>query len=328
MPANLPPEYYDIEEKFREAQNTGEKIELLEQMMKVIPKHKGTDKLRADIRKRISKLKTSPQSKKGATRKESPFIISREGGGQVAVIGPTNSGKSSLVAALTNATPDVSNAPHTTWQPVPGMMQAKDIQIQLLDTPPLSRDYMDKGMIDLIKRADLALFVVDIESDPFEQLEDLADLLSENKIAPLRLKDRYEDNSKMTFLPFHVLANKNDDESTDENVEIFCELLEDNWPLLPVSARTGRNLDQLREVVFERLEIIRVYSKTPGKPADMEAPYVLNIGDTVEEFAANVHKDLAKKMKSARVWGANVFDGQMVQRDHVLSDGDIVEINE
>lgn len=328
MPANLPPEYYDIEQQFREAQTTGEKIELLEQMMKVIPKHKGTDKLRADVRKRISRLKTSPQSKKGAARKESPFIIAREGGGQVAVIGPTNSGKSSLVAALTNATPEISVSPHTTWKPVPGMMHVKDIQIQLLDTPPLSRDYMDRGIIDLIKRADLCLFVVDIQGDPFEELEDLTTLLAENKIAPIRLKDRYSDDPKMTFRPFHVLANKNDDESTDENVEIFCELLEDNWPLLPVSAETGRYLDTLRSMVFDRLEIIRVYSKTPGKPADMDAPFVLKKGDTVEEFAIKVHKELAKKMKSARVWGTDVFDGQMVQRDHCLSDGDIVEIND
>jgi ribosome-interacting GTPase 1 len=124
-----------------------------------------------------------------------------------------------------------------------------------------------------------------------------------------------------------VLANKNDDENSDENVEIFRALLEDDWPLLPVSATTGRNLERLRRVVFERLEIIRVYSKAPGREPDLSAPFILKQGSTVEEFAGKVHQDFFHKLKSARVWGsAAVYDGQMVRRDHVLHDGDVVEL--
>lgn len=327
MPTNLPPEYYQIEKQFREAQTSSEKLALLEEMMSVVPKHKGTDKLRADLRKKMSKLRTSPQSKKGAARKESAFSISKEGAGQVVVIGQPNVGKSSLVKTLTKATPEISASPHSTWTPTPGMMPVLDIQVQLIDTPPLNREYVDKDLFDLIRRADLSLLVVDIQSDPFQQLEESAAILEDNRIAPLRLKHLYTDDRKMTFKPVHVLANKTDSDEFDENVEIFDELLEDNWPYLAVSAETNRNLDRLKQAVLERLEVIRVYAKTPGKPADMSAPFVLNKGDTVEDFAAKVHKDFAEKMKHARIWGTDVYDGQMVQRDHLLFDGDIVEIN-
>lgn len=327
MPTNLPPEYFKLEKQMREMQTTSEKLEIMDEMLSVIPKHKGTDKLRADLRKKISKLKTAPQSKKGGARKESAFNISKEGAGQVVVTGPPNVGKSSLVNALTNAAPEISPSPHTTWNPTPGMMQVEDIKIQLIDTPPLNPDYIDKGLFDLMRRADMALLIVDIQSDPFQQLEQSAGIFAENKIAPVRLRHLYEEDPKMRFLPFHVIANKNDSAEFDENIEIFEELLEDNWPTIAVSAKTGRNLDKIGATVFERLDIIRVYSKSPGKPADMKAPFILKKGQTVEVFASSVHQDLALKMKTARIWGRNVYDGQMVQRDHVLSDGDIVEVN-
>ncbi len=327
MPTNLPPEYFKIEKRYGDEQGTDEKIACLEEMMSVIPKHKGTDKLRADLRKRISKLKSADHSKKGATRKESAFNISKEGAGQVVVVGPANVGKSCLVSALTNASPEISNAPHSTWKPTPGMMPFKDIQIQLIDTPPLSHEYMEIGLLDLIRRSDLVLLMVDLQSDPFQQLDEMVKLLHDNRIIPLRLKEQFlEEKRNITFIPFHILANKNDDETSDEHVNIFCELLEDDWPLLSISATSGRNLNQLKSILFLRLNIIRVYSKTPGRLADMKAPFVLKKGDTVEKFAAKVHKDFVDKLKIAKIWGKDVYDGQMVQRDHILHDGDIVEI--
>jgi ribosome-interacting GTPase 1 len=143
---------------------------------------------------------------------------------------------------------------------------------------------------------------------------------------PRRLKDRYIEQRRLTFVPLLVLVNKNDDEDSDEDFEIFCELLEDDWPLLPVSATANRYLERLKQVVFERLEIIRVYSKPPGKEPDLSAPFVLKKGSTVAEFAGNVHQDFSERLKSARVWGRGVYDGQMVGRDHVLHDGDVVEL--
>jgi ribosome-interacting GTPase 1 len=230
------------------------------------------------------------------------------------------------VAALTNATPEVADYPYTTWTPTPGMMPMENIQIQLIDTPPLNRDYVEPELIELIRRSDLILLVVDLQGYPIQQLEDTIALLQEYRIMPHHLKDRYTEQRLLTFPPLLVLVNKNDDQSTDEDFEVLCELLEEAWPLLPVSATTGRNLERLKQVVFERLEIIRVYSKPPGKEPDLNAPFVLKKGSTVEEFAGKVHQDFLEQLKSARVWGSGVYDGQMVGRDHVLHDGDVVEL--
>jgi len=327
MPTNLPPEYFAIEARYRAVKTPAEKIACLEELMSTIPKHKGTDKLRADWRRRLSRLKSATQAKKGVSKHESAFHIDKEGAGQVVVAGPPNVGKSALVAALTNAAPEVAAFPHSTWKPTPGMMPVEDIQIQLVDTPPLNRDYMEPELLNLIRRADLILLMVNLQTDPVEQLEDTVALLHEHRIVPCHLKDRYTEQQKLIFIPFFVLANRNDDEHSDEDFQIFCELLEEDWPLLPVSAMTGRNLDRLKQTLFERLEIIRVYSKIPGKATDLTAPFILKKGKTVMDFAGKVHHDFAQNLKIARIWGKGVYDGQMVQRDHVLHDGDVVELH-
>jgi len=326
MPTNLPPDYFKVEKRYRAAKSTAEKIAYLQEMLSIIPKHKGTDKLRGDLRRRLSKLRTKPQSRKGVSKRDSAFRVDREGAGQVMVVGPANVGKSALVVTLTNATPEVAESPFTTWKPTPGMMPVEDIQIQLVDTPPLNRDYLESELLDLIRRSDLILLVVDLQTDPIQQLEDTIAILQEHRIVPNHLKDRFTEQRRLTFVPMLVLVNKNDDEDTDEDFEIFRELIEDELPLLPVSATTGRNLEQLKQAVFERLEIIRVYSKSPGKEPDLSAPFILKKGDTIAEFAGQVHQDFLEKMKTVRVWGSTVFEGQMVSRDYVLHDGDVVEL--
>ncbi len=327
MPANLPPEYLEAEKRYRAAKGPAEKLACLEDMLTLLPKHKGTDKLRADIRRRVSKLKTAAQTKKSTGKRESAFRIDKEGAGQVVLLGPANVGKSALVAALTNANPEVADFPLTTWKPTPGMMPVENIQIQLVDTPPLNRDYVEPELLDLIRRSDLILLVVDLQTDPVQQLEDTVNLLEANRIVPSHLQDRYGEQRPLRFVPFLVLANKNDDENSDENLEIFRELIEDDWPLVSVSASTGRNLELLKEVLVDRLQIIRVYSKAPGKEPDLSAPFVLRKGSTVEDFAGKVHKDFVEKLKLVKVWGDGVFDGQMVQRDYILQDGDVVELH-
>lgn len=326
MPTNLPPEYFDAEKRYRTASTPAEKLASIEEMLTIIPKHKGTDKLRADLRKRISKLKSAAQAKKSLARHESAYHIGKEGAGQVIIVGATNVGKSALVGAMTNAAPEVADFPHTTWKPTPGMMPIDNIQIQLIDTPPLSKDYVDPEMMDLCRRCDLVLLMVDLQTDPLQQLEDTVALLGEHRIVPLRLKDRYTDQRGISLIPFLVMANKNDDTATDENLDIFRELLNDNWPMVAASVTTGRNLDLLKTTIVERLNIIRVYSKSHGKKPDRSSPFVLKKGSTIADFAGKVHQDFTRKLKTARVWGTNVFDGQMVQRDYVLQEGDIIEL--
>jgi ribosome-interacting GTPase 1 len=327
MPTNLPPEYFEADKRYRAAQSPAEKITCLEELLSTIPKHKGTDKLRADLRRRLSKLKSTAQTKKSIGQRDSAFHIDKEGAGQVMIVGPANVGKSALLATLTNATPEVADFPHSTWKPMPGMMLMENIQIQLIDTPPLSQEFVEPELLDLIRRSDLILLVVDLQTDPMQQLEDTVALLQKHRIVPRHLQNRYPARRGQTVIPFLVLANKNDDEDSDENVEIFCELLEDDWPLFPVSAVTGRNLERLKQMVFDRLEIIRVYTKSHGKEPDFSAPFILEKGGTVTDLAGKIHQDFVEKLKTARVWGEVVFDGQLVKRDHVLHDGDIVELH-
>ena len=326
MPTNLPPEYFDAEKRYRTASTSAEKLACIEEMLTIIPKHKGTDKLRADLRKRVSKLKSAAQAKKSLARHESAYHINKEGAGQVVIVGATNVGKSALVATVTHAAPQVADFPHTTWKPTPGMMPMENIQIQLIDTPPLSKEFVDPEMMDLIRRCDLVLLMVDLQTDPLQQLEDTVAVLGEHRIVPLRLKDRYRDQRGISLVPFLIMANKNDNAATDENLDIFRELLSDNWPMIATSVTTGRNLDLLKAIIVERLNIIRVYSKSHGQKPDRSSPFVLKKGSTIADFACKVHQDFAQKLKAAKVWGIAVFDGQMVQRDYVLQEGDIIEL--
>jgi len=227
---------------------------------------------------------------------------------------------------LTNATPEVAEHPFTTWTPTPGMMDVGGAQIQLLDTPPLNKDYVEAESMDLIRRADLVIVVLNLQGDPLGDLQYAITLLEDNRIGPVCFEERYIDQPRFRLIPFLIIANKNDDRTTDEDFEILCELLEDDWPIMAVSAITGRNLDQLKERVFERLGIARIYSKPPGSEADLSQPFVVKSGTTIEELAGKIHKDFYDQLKSARIWGSGTFDGQLVGRDHVLEDGDIVEL--
>jgi small GTP-binding protein len=325
MPTNLPPEYYEVEKRYKEAQTTEEKIELLEELISTIPKHKGTDHLRADLRRRLSKFKASTQSQKKSSTAVSVYSIDKEGAGQVVVAGPANAGKSALVANMTNADPEVAVYPFTTWQPTPGMMQIDNIQVQLIDTPPLDKEFLEAELFQLIRRADLILLMVDLQADPIEQLNRSVQTLIDNRIVPLHLQDKHPERGNK-FIPLLVLCNKNDDEGTDENYHIFCELMEEEWPCIPVSAETGRNLDVMKKAIFDKLDIIRVYSKAPGAEPDLSSPFIAKKGSTVAEFARKIHKDFYDNLKSARVWGSGDFDGQMVSRDHMLLDEDVVEL--
>jgi uncharacterized protein len=327
MPTNLPPEYFEVEKEYRAARTTDEKIATLEELISTIPKHKGTDHLRADLRRRLSKLKESSKAQKRTTKQESPFNIDPEGAGQVVLVGTPNVGKSALVRALTNATPEVADYPYTTWTPTPGMMPVENVQIQLIDTPPLSEEFVEPQLLDLIRRADLILIVLDLQTFPIQQLEDALTILEANRILAPHREPLYEGGRRPYVKSTLILANKCDDEACAEDFEVLAELLaDDGWLLIPVSATTGRNLEAMKREVLQALGVIRVYAKPPGKEPDLSAPFVLREGSTVADFAGKVHQDFYRNLKAARVWGKGVYDGQMVGRDHVLHNGDIVEL--
>ncbi|HSW56340.1 MAG TPA: GTPase [Ignavibacteriaceae bacterium] len=327
MPTNLPPEYFRAEQTFREAESSTAKISALEEMMSTIPKHKGTDKLRAELRRKISKLKDDQKKKKGAGKHESEFHIEKEGAGRAVLVGFENTGKSSLIEALTNAAPKISEAPFTTWLPLPGMMEIEDIQVQLVDTPALSKEHSQPELFDLIRSSDLILIVIDLQANSFQQLEDSITLLNEHKIIPKQWKEKTTDERRIEFIPALVIVNKDDDNNFDKDFQVFEELTETDLPMIPISVTNKRNFDKLESQIFDKLGIIRIYSKPPGKEPDLKKPFILKKGNTVEELAGKVHHDFVFNLKTARVWGSNVFNGQMVGRDHVLHDKDIVELH-
>ena len=327
MPTNLPADYYNAEERFRSATTPEDKVKFLEEMLSTIPKHKGTDHLRADLRKKLSKLKTAATSKKTTKKQISPYHINKEGAGQVIIIGCTNVGKSSLVQSQTNAEPEISEVPFTTWSPMPGMMQIENVQVQLIDTPPFSDEYIDPEFLNLIRRVDLALIMLDLHTDPVQQLDFIYQKLQENRIAPKHLESELDVDGFILYVPSLVVVNKYDNEEFEEHYHIFTQLLDREYPMLPISAKTGYNMDAFKQTIFEQLGVIRVYSKAPGKEPDFNAPFVIEKGTILEDFAGKVHKDFQDNLKVAKIWGTSAeFEGQLVSRDHVLEDEDVVEL--
>ncbi|MFH1241135.1 MAG: GTPase [Pseudomonadota bacterium] len=327
MPANLPPAYFEAERLYREAKTPAEKVETLEEMLAIMPKHKGTDKLRADLRRKISTFKAQALQKKGASRRETAYSIDKEGAAQVVITGPPNSGKSSLVNKLTNARPEVADFPHSTWKPTPGMVPYENIQFQLVDTPPITGEYMDPWMGDLIRRCDIITMVIDIQNGPLKQFEQTFSILQGLRIFPQGFPVP-QDLEKSPFIKkMNIVVNKVDGEEEEEDYQIFLELWEADLPSIDISTKTGRNLQSFVKMIYDLSGIIRVFTKAPGKKPDLNSPFVLPKESTLEDLATKIHKDFARNLKFARIWGRSVFDGQMVQRDHILRDGDVVEIH-
>ncbi|WAC06349.1 MAG: TGS domain-containing protein [Thermodesulfobacteriota bacterium] len=323
MPANLTPQYYEAEKNYRQAKNPSEKILALETMLAIMPKHKGTDKLRADLRRKISQLKEDTLKKSGGKRGQL-FDVIRSGAGQVVLIGFPNSGKSQLVGRLTQAKPDVGEYPYTTHSPVPGMMEYQDIKIQLVDIPSILDESARGWLINVVRNADALLMVVDLSDEPETQTALLLEELEKYKIKP----DWTVNAEEVVFLgkKMMIVGNKLDAAAAAKNFLPFQEKFSAFHPIA-VSAAQGKNLESLRNAIFTFLKITRAYTKTPGKEPDLKHPVILKKGSTVLDFAAEIHKDFAEKLQYARIWGSEKYKGQRVQRDHLLEDGDIIELH-
>jgi ribosome-interacting GTPase 1 len=328
MPANLTPQYLDAEKRFRQAKTAAEKISALEDMLALIPKHKGTEKMQADLKRRLSRAREEAQKKGKAGARGNTYHVPREGAGQVVLVGPPNSGKSTLLAMLTNATPDVADYPFTTRKPLPGMMAFENIKIQLVDLPPIAPAWTEGWVYALIRNADLVLVVVDLGSDEvFEQIEQIRGELATHKIRLRRqASDESPDGGEVTKRAL-LVGNKGDVGDATERAAFLIELHADDFPVLTVSAASGSNLEALRRALYDGLEVLRAYTKSPGKKPEHDAPFVLKQGSTILDVAEAVHKDIAAALKFARVWGVDTFDGQRVTRDYVVQDGDVIELH-
>ncbi len=339
MPANLSPEYKAAEAAFRKAREPKERLDLLREMLRVIPKHKGTDHLQADIKHRIKELSEELEgpSKGGAARSGPALVVRPEGAAQIALLGPPNTGKSSLHARLTGSHVQVADFPFTTKFPQPGMMPHEDVLIELLDLPAISPEHPVPWIASTLQTADACLLVIDL-GDPscVEQVQAVHEILRQRRIT---LTERWlaadalpepggGDDPFALRLPALMLANKADRiPNIAAELEVLRELTGLRYPAFAVSAMTGAGLGEIGAWLFCNLGIVRVYSKAPGKPAERARPFTLRRGQTVEDVARLVHKDVARTLRYARLWGKSGFDGQQVGREHKLLDGDIVELH-
>ena len=313
MPANLPPQYFEAEKNYRLAKNAQEKINALEEMLAIMPKHKGTDHLRGELRRRISKL-TQALGKRSATQRAAMFRIEREGAAQVIVIGLPNAGKSQLVSSITNAEPTVAEYPFTTHTATPGMMEFENIQIQLIDTPPLMPHSIEPWLPPMLRGADALLVVVDLSDAPLAQMEAIITQL-ENMRVGLGEKKAL------------IVGNKLDLDNASQNYIALKTEFKEQLPVIAISAKEGTGLEELKHETYQVLDIIRVYTKTPGQKPDLSDPIILTRGSTLEDAAASVHKDFLQRLEYARLWGSGKHDGLMVKRGHILQDGDVIELH-
>lgn len=330
MPANLTPQYHRAEAAYRQAESPQEELDCLQLMLREIPKHKGTDKLQADLKAKIARVKSDVQKQasqpaggKTATR------IPKQGAGRLVLIGAPNSGKSQLLAALTRAQPEIAPYPFTTQSPAPGMMLFEDCPFQLIDMPPVTEDFMDPSTLGLVRGADMVLLVVDLASD--DLIEETQAVLQIFQSAKTRLGQASmldEEDIGVSYTRTLVLYNKCDDPDAQDRLHLLKEFQDLPFESLLVSATEGTGLEELRRRVFDALEIVRVYTKHPKeKDPDMTKPFTVRRGDTLVEVAQNVHREMAEKLKSARVWGKAVHAGTTVKPDYQPLDGDVVELH-
>jgi hypothetical protein len=325
MPANLTPEYFNAEKWYRSATSNDEKILALERMLAVMPKHKGTDHLKADLRRKLSKLKEAP-AQKGKGKTVDVFHVPPTGGGQVVLLGMPNSGKSAILAALTNAKVNVADFPFATHAPVPGMLKYEDVQIQLVDMPPITADYSAPGQVVTYRNCDLIAVVIDLSEDVEEQLLVLLDFLESRSLLIDEETPAVDAQGNVLGRKAFCLCTKAD-VAVEGAYELAQKSCDKPLKFVKISAETGEGLKEFAEFLFKELEIIRIYAKPPGKPPDMEDPFTLPSGATVQDLATAIHRELAEKLKSARCWGSGVHDGQKVQLTHVLHDKDVVELH-
>lgn len=328
MPANLPPEYHKIEAELRTARTPEEKIDIYERLIAVIPHHKGTDKLIAMYRQKIAKAREEGERHQATAKHAPTYKVERSGAGQVVLVGPPNAGKSSLVKALTGATPEIADYPFTTRSPAPYMMPFENIKVQLVDAPPVTGELMESWFPEMVKMADAVLLVADLtDPDAPSVLMGILERLRERKVELVQAGAEIPP----PLFPFRkrsvLAANKIELEGSARAFDELDALLEGPFERIAVSAADGQGLEALRRAVFGLLHVVRVYSKIPGKKAEKGSPFTLRVGSTVMDMAKAVHKDFAENLQYARVWNASGLDGLRVNRDYVLADEDVVELH-
>ncbi len=316
MPANLTPQYLEAEKRFKAGGTSLEKIAALQEMMAIIPKHKGTEKIRAELKRKLSALRKESTQKKSTARKD-PFHLEREGARQLVLVGAPNAGKSSILVSLTHARPEIADYPFTTRAPIPGMLTYEEVHLQLVDLPPVSSDHMESWVPQIIGNADAVLWISDLSDDGvLDGMESTVNVLRNAKI---------ELDHRKTL----IVGTKLDAPGAEDRGQILREAYGAHFPIIEFSSikHTQIETQTIGRKIYEFLDLVRVYTKVPGKKTDLRDPFVLGRGGTVLDLAAIVHRNLATDLKFAKVWGGATPGGLRVGRQFVLDDGDIVELH-
>ena len=301
MPTNVPPQYRDAEQRFREAVSVQGKIAALQEMLQIMPKHKGTDHLKAQLRARLSKLmsdlETSSGGKGGRTEQ---FSLPKEGAGRSTLIRPTNVGKALLLSSATGAKTKVGSYELSTQEPIPGMYPYNDIYIQMVDTPPIDNIATQSRLYGLLRTSDIFVFVADLTNNPVDQTENSFKELEEWGFKLLEKGQYTDEDDQFTSKPTIIVCNKADIPGALDNYEYMETHYGGKFPLIMASAHEEVGLDELAEELFTSLKIIRIYTKSPRERLEdftNENPVVLPNGSTVGEAAQQVHKELSHGLK-------------------------------
>jgi ribosome-interacting GTPase 1 len=318
MPANLPQIYHKIEGRLKFAATSEEKIYILKEMLAVMPKHKGTDGLRAELNSKIAKLKKEAKKKPLARRLDMNYVP-KMGIAQVVLMGAPNSGKSTVLSKLTNAEPEVASYPFTTQKPDVGMVEFENVQIQLVDTPPLYENFHPPWLFALGRSSDVIIGLVDgSKANPLKELDSLLSRLEQGLIF-LESKDYYTGDELMKKNGF-IIISRSDDKDLEPLRKKFGGRL--NF----LSFERDSDIEALKKKIYNSLNLIRIYTKPPGKEADFTEPVVLRKGATVLDAAYEIHKDFADKMKYTKLWRGDKNPRQ-VGPEEVLMEGDVVEFH-
>ncbi len=329
MPANLTQQYKKAEERYKAAGTDDEKLLALEEMLREIPKHKGTEHMQADLKKRISKLKAAMEGggKKGGAKQVDVFHVPKGGAGQIALVGMPNSGKSTILATLTKAHVNVADYPFATDKPVPGMAAYEDVKIQLVDAPPITAEFAPAGLVNTYRGADMLAIVIDLAGEVLKQMDVCIGYLDSHRLILDESLDSEDELGNRLARKTFVIATKADIAPAG-TLETLKELTERPFEYIEISSETGDGTETLMQRIFEMLDVVRVYAKKPHQPADMTDPFTLKRGGTVHDLAVLVHRELAEKLKSARAWNSpNIHDGQNIPREHILSDKEVIELH-
>ena len=333
MPTNVPPQYRKAEDRFREATTIQAKIAALQEMMSIMPKHKGTDHLKAQLRTRMSQLMEELEgpSKGAKSGQTEPFSLPKEGAGRATLIGLTNVGKSLLLSRSTGAHSKVGAYALSTQEPIPGMLPYKNVHIQLVDTPPISNPGTQGRLYGLLRNSDVFVIVVDLSLDAVAQAKEVFSALEQWGFRMLSRDQERDMDSPWLEKPTILLGNKADIQGALDQYQELEDTFGDSYPIVMASAEEEVGLDELGHAIFQALNVIRVYTKSPRQKLEefeLVDPLVMPMGSTVAEAAVQVHKDLGRGLKFAVLWGeSSKFEGQRVGRQHQLIDGDIIEIH-